>query len=139
MKKAAIVYQSQTGTTRAFADQIASFLGSHGIETRVVSIAESGTETFDDVDYLFLGCWTQGLFVIAQHPDAAWVDFARRLPPVSASRVGLFTTYKIATGGMFRQMRRHLASKTAPIGIELKSRNGLLSPAQRSALERFVA
>ena len=139
MLKAAIVYHSRTGTTRMLAKQIAAFLDNHQIEARVLSIGECTDQALAEVDYLLLGCWTQGLFFIMQRPDELWVDFAHKLPALGVPRVGLFTTYKIATGSMFRKMRRHLGDRVGQVRLELKSRNGQLSRRQQSALERFVA
>ncbi|MHB8459081.1 MAG: flavodoxin family protein [Candidatus Limnocylindrales bacterium] len=138
MKKAAIVYRSRTGTTRRLAEGIGAFLATRDIESTVVSIEECDVRTLGDVDYLFLGCWTGGLMVLLQHPDQPWIEFARRLPTIAGPRVGLFTTYKIASGSMFAQMRRHLASRIPVIGLELRSRTGRLSDADTRALERFI-
>ncbi len=139
MPKAAIVYHSRTGTTRALAEQIAILLSNHRIDTRLLSIGECTEQALADVDYLLLGCWTQGLFFVLQHPDEYWVDFARKLPTLATPHVALFATYKIATGSMFRKMRRHLDGKVGEVELELKSRNGQLTRRQQSALERFIA
>jgi hypothetical protein len=139
MATAAVVYRSRTGKTRRFADEIGGFLAAHGIESRVMSIGECDAAALANLDYLFLGCWTNGWLIVRQHPDGLWMDFARRLPRVDAPRVALFTTYALATGGMFDRMRAHLAGKTAPITLELKSRDGLLSDADRRRLEGFIA
>jgi flavodoxin len=139
MPKAAIVYHSRTGTTRALAEQIAAFLEDHHIETRILSIGECTDQELTDIDYLLLGCWTQGLMIFLQHPDEPWVEFTRKLPSLAVPRVGLFATYKVATGSMFRKMRRHLGDKITNVGVELKSRNGQLSRGQLRKLERFVA
>ncbi len=138
MKKAAIVYRSRTGTTRRLAEEIGAFLATRNVEPIVVSIADCDVRALGDVDYLFLGCWTDGLMVVLQHPDQPWIEFARTLSPIAGPRVGLFTTYKLATGSMFAQMRKHLASRIPAIGLELKSRSGRLSEADKQALERFV-
>jgi hypothetical protein len=71
-------------------------------------------------------------------PDRPWIEFARTLPAIVAPRVGLFTTYKLASGSMFSQMRKHLASKIPAIGLELRSRTGRLSEADKRVLERFL-
>jgi flavodoxin len=110
MKKAAIVYRSRTGTTQRLAKEIGAFLATRAIEPTVVSIGECDVRALGDVDYLFLGCWTSGLMVVLQHPDQPWIEFARDLPAIAGPRVGLFTTYKLASGSMFAQMRKHLAS-----------------------------
>jgi hypothetical protein len=61
------------------------------------------------------------------------------VPVITRPRIGLFTTYKLATGSMFAQMRRHLVGRMPAPGLELKSRTGRLSEANLHALERFIA
>jgi hypothetical protein len=89
-------------------------------------------------DIVLLGCWTNGLFVVMQHPDQPWIDFVREIPALDGPRVGLFTTYRLLTGSMFAKMREALAGTAGVISVELKSRNGALSAANRAALDRFV-
>jgi hypothetical protein len=90
------------------------------------------------VDLVLLGCWTNGLFVLLQHPDQPWIDFVREIPELPRPHVGLFTTYTLLTGSMFGKMRAALAGKAGPISLELKSRDGTLSTANRNALDAFV-
>lgn len=139
MKKATIVYRSRTGTTRRLAEEIGACLATRDIEPTVASIGECDVRALGDVDYLFLGCWTAGFMVVLQHPDQPWIEFVRALPAIEGPRVGLFTTYKVASGRMFAQMRQHLASKTPAIGLELGSRTGRLSDADKRALEGFLS
>jgi flavodoxin len=139
MKRAVIVYRSRTGTTRRLAEEIGRFLASRDIEPRVVSVGDCDVQALRDVDFLLLGCWTSGLMIVRQHPDQPWIDFAREIPSTTAPRVGLFTTYKLATGSMFAQMRGHLAGRLPAPSLELKSRSDTLSESNRRALERFVA
>jgi hypothetical protein len=63
------------------------------------------------------------------------------MPELSAAapRIGLFTTYKLRTGSQFSRMRAALAGKTAAPVLELQSRDGTLSAADRSSLELFLA
>jgi flavodoxin len=138
MTTAAIVYCSATWTTAGLAEDIARHLSRRGIETRVASIGEIDTAGLADIDYLFLGCWTHGWFVVNQHPDQAWVDWARELPRLEKPRVALFTTYKIATGSMFRRMRRVLRDRAPRIGLELKAKGTQLTDEGRRALDAFL-
>jgi hypothetical protein len=103
------------------------------------AVGECDLEGLRDVDYLLLGCWTGGLMIARQRPDQPWVDFARAIPALTGPRIGLFTTYKLATGSMFAQMRRHLAGRVPAPELELKSRNGRLSEGNRRAIEQFIA
>jgi hypothetical protein len=77
--------------------------------------------------------------VILQHPEKIWVNFAAKLPSMPDVKVALFTTYKILTGSMFRNMYKHLKGKFATPSLELKSRNGLLSEKDKQALENLIS
>ena len=138
MKRAVIVYRSRTGTTRRLAEEIGRFLASRDVEPRVVSVGDCDVQALREIDFLLLGCWTSGLMIVRQHPDQPWIDFVRAIPSTAAPRVGLFTTYKLATGSMFPQMRGHLADRLPTPRLELKSRSGTLSEASRRALEQFI-
>jgi hypothetical protein len=105
----------------------------------VQSVGDCDPRSLADADLVLLGCWTSGLFIVAQHPDEPWLAFVRDLPTLDRAHVGLFTTYKLATGSMFARMRAALAGTGAQVELELKSRNGHLADAGRHALDRFIA
>jgi flavodoxin len=138
MKKAAIIVNSKTGTTRQYADEISEYLKSKGLDTQVASIQEYSEDMLNDADYVFFGCWTNGLMVILQHPEKIWVEFAANLPSKPDTKIALFTTYKILTGSMFRNMYKHLKGRFAASSLELKSRNGSLSELDKQALENLI-
>lgn len=138
MRTAAIVYRSRTGTTRRFAEEIGGHLRSRGIQVVVASVGDADPRELATVDFVLLGCWTNGLMVLLQHPDQPWIDFVREIPDLQRPRVGLFATYKLLTGSMFGKMRAELADVAGPIRLELKSRDGSLSAANREALDSFV-
>lgn len=135
---AAIIVNSKTGTTRQYADEISEYLKSKGMDTQVTSIQDYSENVLTNADYVFFGCWTNGLMVILQHPEKTWVEFAAKLPGKQNAKVALFTTYKLLTGSMFRNMYKHLKGKFAAPSLELKSRNGSLSEDDKRALEDFV-
>jgi flavodoxin len=139
MKKAVIVCRSHTGVTRGYGEEIGAALAKRGLAVGVTSVGECDFATLADADYLFLGCWTSGMFVVLQHPDGPWMSFVRDMPQSLRPRVALFTTYKLATGTQFPKMRAALTGKTAAPELELKSRNGHLSAADEKALDQFVA
>jgi flavodoxin len=138
MPTAVVVYRSSTGTTRRFAEEIGAHLESRGVTASVRSVGEGDPASLAGADLVLLGCWTSGLFVVAQHPDEPWLAFVRDMPALGGARVGLFTTYKLATGSMFARMRAAIGAKASRIELELKSRDGHLSDAGRQALDRFV-
>ncbi len=139
MKTAVILYHSKTGTTRKYAEEITSYLESKGISAKISPIQAYREDLMNDVDYVFLGCWTSGLMVILQHPEKEWVDFAAKLPSMPSAKLVFFTTYKFLTGSMFRNMYKQLKGKFAVPSQELKSRDGLLSSADEVKLNSVVA
>ena len=139
MKKAVVVYRSHSGVTRKYGEEIGAFLTGRGIQTTIASVGDCDFATLAEADYLLLGCWTSGLFVILQHPDQPWLAFVREMPETRRARVGLFTTYRLVTGSQFSRMGAALTGKTNPPELELKSRNGHLSASDEKALERFLA
>ena len=138
MTTATIVHRSAKGTTRRLAEAIGAHLESRGVEVSVQSVGDCDPASLAGVDVVLLGCWTSGLFLVGQHPDGPWTAFVRDVPSLDGARVGLFTTYKLATGSMFGRMRAALAGKADRIDLELKSRDGRLSDAGRRALDRLV-
>ena len=138
MKKAVVVYRSHSGVTRGYGEEIGRFLAERGVATQVVSVGECEFAALADADYLFLGCWTSGMFFVTQHPDEPWLAFVRDMPATPRPKAALFTTYKIATGSQFRKMRAALGAKTAAPSLELKSRSGRLSAADKQVLEQFL-
>ena len=124
--------------TRGYGEEIGRFLAERGVATQVVSVGECEFAALADADYLFLGCWTSGMFFVMQHPDEPWLAFVRDMPATPRPKAALFTTYKIATGSQFRKMRAALGAKTAAPSLELKSRSGRLSAADKQVLAQFL-
>jgi hypothetical protein len=139
MKKALIIYQSKKGTTKALAASIGEKLKSLGLETNTISADSHEHPDLSAYQYVFLGCWTKGLMVLGQHPDKIWQSFIRTLSIPETCQIGLFATYKIATGSMFASMRKNLPPSHHAFLCEIKSRNGFLSPKQeQKLLERLM-
>ena len=136
--KASIIYNSHSGTTQAYAGEIGSFLSGKGIECKISSIDDYDKEYLISSDLVLLGCWTNGLMIFAQHPDSAWKKFVQEMPVIKKKTLALFTTYKIATGSMFRKMENILTDKSDPPKAILKSRSKQLTDKNRSTLEVFI-
>jgi flavodoxin len=138
MKRALVIYHSQTGNTRGLGIDIHNLCKANGMESKVMATDEFTPAALENVDCLFLGCWTHGLMVVWQHPEKAWVEFAQKLPGLKDKKVVLFTTYKLATGSMFRQMRKHLKCTPSDIVLEVKSRNGDLSEMNKQLISKIL-
>jgi hypothetical protein len=60
------------------------------------------------------------------------------MPVIRKKTLALFTTYKIATGSMFRIMANILTDKSDPPKAILKSRSNQLTDKNRSTLEGLI-
>ncbi len=138
MKKAIIYYLSKTGITRQFGEEIRTYFSQNNVEAELISVYDFNNDDLKDVDYLLLGVWTHGLMILLQHPDKPWVEFAAQLPEIKDKKVALFTTYKLATGSMFKKMRKHLNGKVGNISLELKSKNDQLTEMHKLQLLKFI-
>jgi flavodoxin len=139
MKQAIIIYHSKTGTTKKYGEAIGAYLNGKGFETLITSTNVFREEMLDGADYIFFGCWTSGLMIMLQKPEKSWVEFAEKLPRKQAPKVALFTTYKILTGSMFRNMYKELKGKFAPPILELKARGQFLSEKNKQDIDRFIS
>ncbi|MBN2350698.1 MAG: flavodoxin family protein [Bacteroidales bacterium] len=138
MKKAIIFYQSKTGTTKKYAQEISAYLQAKQINTSSVPVGEYKENLLQDIDYILMGCWTKGLMVIFQKPDEIWSDFAKKIPVPEHTKLALFATYKIRTGSMFKNMAKHFNPAPNLSLPNLKSRNGKLSDKDKIILDEFV-
>jgi flavodoxin len=138
MNKAVIIYNSKTGITKKYAEEIGAYLKLRELEVIILSIQEYRAEILNNVDYLLLGCWTSGSMLFLQHPEKVWNDFASKLPNSIKSKTALFTTYKMLTGSMFNKMRKQLNGRIDSCFTEIKSRNGMLSERDKIVLADFV-
>ncbi len=138
MKKALIVYQSKTGVTKKYAEEIGRYLSEKGVSTTILPVADYQDGLADQADMVFMGCWTAGLMLFLQHPEKTWNDFAHGLSSLKGKKAVLFTTYKLATGSMFKNMRKHLGDKGTDLSLELKSRKGNLTSENKSFLEGLL-
>ena len=139
MKQAIVIYHSKTGTTKNYGEAIGVYLQGKGIDTHVTSTTVFREEMLNGADYIFFGCWTSGLMIMLQKPEQSWIEFAESLPSKKDTKVALFTTYKILTGSMFRNMYNELKGKFTPPTLELKARGQVLSEKNRQDIDHFIS
>lgn len=138
MSKILITYRSKTGITKKYAEEIAGYLQTKGVEVSNVAIEDFNNEMLNGTDMLLFGAWTHGLMILLQHPDKPWKKFVESLPDLEGKKMGLFTTYKLATGRMFKMMRKILSQKSIDPVLELKSKNGSLAEKDKALLDEFI-
>jgi len=138
MKKALIVYHSKTGTTKLFGEEIKDFFNRNHIESKAVSTNDFDYADLIKSEFILFGCWTKGLLICNQHPEKEWVAFIKNIPDLSGKKIGLFITYKIAAGSMFKNMKKCFNGSSENVKIKLKSRNGHLSGINNQELWSFI-
>lgn len=136
--KVSIVYNSHTGTTKKYAQEIEKFLEEKGVETTLSSLEEFNKEDLQSSELILLGTWTSGLFFFAQHPDKKWKQNISKLSGISDKKICLFTTYKTLTGSMFRKMQQSLNLPEDTKIHYLKSRSSKLTEQNKEELEKCL-
>lgn len=137
--KVTIVYQSRRGKTAFYAREIAMYLWQQGVSVSLCATSDFTKEKLQNCDCLMLGCWTSGWFIINQHPNKIWVEFARKyLQNPLPRKLLLFTTYKIHTGSLFNRMKNKLNLCNVDLIKTLKSKTGTLSDKDKELLRELV-
>lgn len=136
-KTALVVYHSKRGKTASYARDIAMYLWTKGMNVKLMASGDYESSKIEDCDYLFLGCWTSGWFVVHQHPHRVWKEFAHRLPRPLVVQTFLFSTYQFRIGSMFRNMMRHLDLKR-PCRHTIASKTGRLTFEDKQEIDRFL-
>jgi flavodoxin len=137
--KALVVYSSKTGTTEKMASQIAAHLAENNMDVKLSSINQVTLNDIEQADRLYMGTWTSGFMLFGQKPEKEWKKFSSNLPVGIRKRTTLFTTYKLLTGSMFKNMRRELSFKGLRIEPNaLKSKTGILTDVQKQILSQSL-
>ena len=100
--RVAIIYDTHTGTTGGAAEKRAEVVRAAGHECNVANTSHA-EKALSGAKAVVLGAWTEGWFVIRQHPSAPmmrWLEDAS----FGGKPVAVFTTYKIAVGSTLRQL-----------------------------------
>lgn len=94
--RAAIIYNSLTGTTMKAAHRIASELAALRVEATPVAIGDVDDATISDADLVIVGTWTDGIIVVGQKP--AGRRKLRGLPSLAGKRAVVYCTYAVDPG-----------------------------------------
>lgn len=120
--RVAIVYESSTGKTKAAAEQMAEMVRAAGHECSLEAVQAADPATVAGADAICIGCWTKGLFIIAQRPTEATMEFIDRLGSLEGKPVAVFATYMLAIGSTLKQMADPLEAHGAKVTGMFKSR-----------------
>lgn len=118
----AIVFDSQTGTTKAAAEAMAELVRAAGHECTVSSVENADPAAVSAADAVCVGSWCKGLFFVLQHATKATMDFIDGLPSLDGKPAAVFCTYKTAVGGMLSKMAARLQNRGAAVTGSFRSR-----------------
>ena len=118
----AIVFDSETGTTKAAAEAMAEMVRAAGHQCTVGSVLDADPAVVSAADAICIGSWCKGLFFVRQHATEATMDFIGGLSNLDGKPTAVFCTYKTAVGGMLRKMAAKLQSQGADVSGSFKSR-----------------
>lgn len=100
---ACVLYFSQTGNTRKFAEAISDSLKIPA----VFDMTTTEPSVVDDFDVLILGTPVHGF-----NPAEEAVSFVERLPEGDGKRTILFCTYRLMKGRTFKKLEKELKKKS---------------------------
>ena len=123
----AIVFDSETGTTKAAAEAMAERVRGAGHHCTISSVQDADPATVSAADAICIGSWCKGLFFVAQHATEATTDLIDGLGNLDGKPAAVFCTYKTAVGGMLRKMAAQLESRGAKVTGSFKSRGPVVA------------
>jgi len=100
--KACVLYFSQTGNTRKFAETISDSLKIPA----VFDITTTDPSVVDDFDVMFLGTPVHGF-----NPSKEALSFVESLPEGKGKRTILFCTHRLWKGRTFGKLKKELKNK----------------------------
>jgi flavodoxin len=100
--RVAIIYDTHTGTTGGAAEQMAEVVRAAGHECTVANLSHAAS-ALSGAKAIVLGAWTQGWFVLRQHPSEPMMRYLGDAS-FGGKHVAVFVTYKLAVGSTLRHM-----------------------------------
>ncbi|MGD8486525.1 MAG: flavodoxin domain-containing protein [Chloroflexota bacterium] len=131
--RVAIVYDTHTGITAGAAEKMAEVVRAAGHDC-VVSNVSNGEAALSGAKAVVLGAWTQGWFIIRQHPSEPMMGFLKNAT-LTGKLVAVFATYKLAVGSTVRQ----LADQAESAGGKVTGMYKVKGPNVPDGFERWVA
>jgi flavodoxin len=135
----AIVYDSETGTTQAAAEQMGELARNAGHACTVGSWEVADPALVSEADVVCVGSWVQGWLIVRQHPSARSLRFIDRLSDLGGRPAAVFVTYKVAAGGSLDELARHLETRGARVTGRFRSRGPYAGPGFESWLRSLDA
>ena len=100
--KAVVIFESLTGNTRRLSHLLGDELRARGIATTVCPIMGIDLQALSEADLVFVGSWTDGLFIVGQRPGRA--ARIQTMPSLAGKQVVVFCTYAINSGKVLEKI-----------------------------------
>ena len=130
--KVAIIYDTHTGTTAGAAEKMAEVVRAAGHECNVANVSHAD-QALSGSKAVVLGAWTEGWFIIRQHPSEPmmrWLEDATLV----GKPVAVFATYKLAVGSTVR----HLSDAAESAGGKVTGMYKVKGPNVPEGFDRWV-
>jgi hypothetical protein len=111
--KVLVIYESVGGNTRRAAELIGGTATFLGAEATVCSVTQVDLQALAEADLVFVGSWTDGLFLFGQRPGR--VGRFKKLPWLDDKHVSVFCTYAHNPGGTIAGLSKVLERKGAVV------------------------
>ncbi len=108
-----VIYESMGGNTKRAAELIGGGCTFLGAESTVCSVTTVDLHALAEADLVFIGSWTDGLFLFGQRPGR--VGRFKKLPWLDGKHVSVFCTYAVNAGGTVDALSKVLTSKGAVV------------------------
>jgi flavodoxin len=131
--KVAIIYDTHTGTTGGAAEKMAEVVRAAGHQCDVANVSHAQA-ALSGSKAVVLGAWTEGWFVIRQHPSEPMMRYLEDAT-LTGKPVAVFATYKFAVGSTLR----HLANAAEAAGGKVTGMYKVKGPNVPEGFESWVS
>lgn len=132
--KAAVLFQSLTGTTRRAGELIAANLQQEGWSiTGVSPVTRPELGSIQDADLVVIGTWVHGLFVVGQAPFG--VANLENLPVMRGKKAATYVTYGLNPGASLAKVD----AAVGKVGVDVIGGTAIHRRKLRPATEAFAA
>ena len=134
--KAAVAYESMTGTTKRAAELIARELARNGIDASVFPVTSPDYNALSAADLVIVGTWCDGFVLFGQRPGRS--GRLRKFPPIYDKRCVVFVTYAINEGKVLRRFQRLMEGRGANVIGGMSIRRDKLDTGTRDFVDRLL-
>jgi len=136
--KAALLIESLTGNTWKAGERIGSLLQEEGWEiTGLDPVREPDHAAIQAADFVLVGTWTHGLFVVGQAPFG--VGAIRQLPMMRGKKSAVFCTFALAPARTLDKLTRAVTTRGADVLGGLALNRSKLDEHSEVFVERLLA